>query len=78
MFSDGRKMAILNELLKKYPKLLLNVNMIDVDSRNNESEIEIDFQLFEWKGEVYEKRLWYWWIDGDESSLQNEYNEWTL
>ena len=47
MFSDGRKMAILNELVKEYPKLLLNVNMIDADSRNNESEIEIDFQLFE-------------------------------
>ena len=78
MFSDGRKMAILNELVKKYPECLLNVNMIDADSRNNESEIEIDFQLFEWNGEVYEKRLWYWWIDGDEYSLQNGYNEWTL
>ena len=31
LFSGGRKMAILNELVKKYPECLLNVNMIDVD-----------------------------------------------
>ena len=46
-FQMAEKMAILNELVKKYVELLLNANMIDVDSRNNESEIEIDFQLFE-------------------------------
>ena len=28
LFSVGRKMAILNELVKKYPECLLNVNMM--------------------------------------------------
>ena len=45
MFSDGRKMTILNELVKKYPECLLNVNMIDLDYRNNHNEIEIDFRF---------------------------------
>ena len=35
VFSDGKKKEISNELVKKYPECLLNVNMIDVDSRNN-------------------------------------------
>ena len=44
-FSDGRKRKISNELVTKYPESLLNVNMIDIDSRNNRNEIEIDFRL---------------------------------
>ena len=35
VFSDGKKKEISNELVKKYPECLLNVNMIDVDSRNS-------------------------------------------
>ena len=45
VFSDGQKKAISNELVKKYPECLLNVNMIDVDSRNSENEVEIDFRF---------------------------------
>ena len=44
-FSNGQKKAISNELVKKYPECLLNVNMIDLDSRNNDNEIEIDFRF---------------------------------
>ena len=44
-FSNGQKKAISNELVKKYPECLLNVNMIDIDSRNNDNEIEIDFRF---------------------------------
>ena len=43
VFSNGQKKAISNELVKKYPECLLNVNMIAIDSRNSENEIEIDF-----------------------------------
>ena len=42
---------MLNELVKKYPECLLNVNMIDLDSRNNNNEIEIDFR-FEYLDEI--------------------------
>ena len=45
VFSDGQKKEISNELVKKYPECLLNVNMIDLDSRNSDNEIEIDFQF---------------------------------
>ena len=45
VFSDGQKKAISNELVKKYPECLLNVNMIDIDSRNSDNEIEIDFRF---------------------------------
>ena len=45
VFSDGKKKAISNELVKKYPESLLNVNMIDIDSRNSDNEIEIDFRF---------------------------------
>ena len=44
-FSNGQKKVISNELVKKYPECLLNVNMIDIDSRNNDNEIEIDFRF---------------------------------
>ena len=43
VFPDGQKKAISNELVMKYPEYLLNVNMIDLDSRNSDNEIEIDF-----------------------------------
>ena len=45
MFSDGQKKAISNELVKKYPECLLNVNMIDADSRADDNEVEIDYRL---------------------------------
>ena len=42
VLSDGQKKVISNELVKKYLECLLNVNMIDLDSRNSENEVEID------------------------------------
>ena len=45
VFSDGQKEEISTELVRKYPESLLNVNMLDIDSRNNDHEIEIDFRL---------------------------------
>ena len=45
VFSDGQKKVISNELVKKYLECLLNVNMIDLNSRNNDNEIEIDFRF---------------------------------
>ena len=45
VFSDGKKKEISNELVKKYPECLLNVNMIDVDSRSLKNEVEIDFRF---------------------------------
>ena len=45
VFSDGQKKAISNELVKKYPECLLNVNMIDLNSRNSDNEVEIDFRF---------------------------------
>ena len=44
-FSNGQKKAISNELVKKYPECLLNVNMIDLNSRNSDNEVEIDFRF---------------------------------
>ena len=44
-FSDGQKKVISNELVKKLPECLLNVNMIDLDSRNSDNEVEIDFRF---------------------------------
>ena len=45
MFSDGQEKTMLNELVKKYPDCLLNVNMIDADSRADDNEVEIDYRL---------------------------------
>ena len=45
VFSNSKKKNISNELVTKYPECLLNVNMIDVDSRNSENEVEIDFRF---------------------------------
>ena len=45
VFSDGQKKVISNELVKKYPECLLNVNMIDLNSRNSDNEVEIDFRF---------------------------------
>ena len=45
MFSDGQEKTMLNELVKKYPECLLNVNMIDANSRADDNEVEIDYRL---------------------------------
>ncbi len=45
VFSDGRRKEISTELLKKYPESLLSMNMLDIDSRNEDNEVEIDFKL---------------------------------
>ena len=45
MFSDGQEKTMLNELVKKYLECLLNVNMIDADSRADDNEVEIDYRL---------------------------------
>ena len=45
LFSNGQKKDIPNELVKKFSESLLNVNMIDIDSRNDKNEIEIDFRF---------------------------------
>ena len=45
VLSDGQKKEIPNEIAMKNPESLLNVNMIDVDSRNGENEVEIDFRF---------------------------------
>ena len=44
-FSDGQKKEISNELVIEYPESLLNVNMIDNDSRNIKNEVEIDHRM---------------------------------
>ena len=38
-------MEISNELVISFSESLLNVNMIDVDSRNSKNEVEVDFNL---------------------------------
>ena len=43
--SDGQKKEILNELVKNHQESLLNVNLIDIDSRNDKNEVEIDFRF---------------------------------
>ena len=44
-FSDGQRREISNELVFKYPECLLNMNMIDIDSRHINHEIGIDFHF---------------------------------
>lgn len=44
-FSDGQKKDLSTKLVIEYPESLLNVNMIDIDSRNTQNEVEIDFQM---------------------------------
>ncbi len=43
-FSNGQK-EVSNEVVIDYPESLLNVNMIDIDSRINKNEVEIDFRF---------------------------------
>ena len=62
MFSDGRKMTILNELVKKYPEYLLNVNMIDADW----------WIEWNWIWRVLCR------IDRDKYSIQNGHNEYSI
>ena len=44
-FSNGQKEEMSNEVVIDHPECLLNVNMIDIDSRNDKNEIEIDFRF---------------------------------
>ena len=44
-FSDGQRKEIANELVIEYPESLLNVNMIDNDSRNIKNEVEMDHRM---------------------------------
>ena len=45
ILSNSQKMEISNELVISFSESLLNVNMIDVDSRNSKNEVKIDFNL---------------------------------
>ena len=51
LFLDGQEKEITNELVISHPESLLNGNMIDLDSRNNDNEVEIDFR-FKYLNEV--------------------------
>ena len=44
-FSDGQRKEIANELVIEYSESLLNVNMIDNDSRNIKNEVEMDHRM---------------------------------
>ena len=44
IFSNGQK-EISNEVVIDHPESLLNVNMIDIDSRNDKNEVEIDLKF---------------------------------
>ena len=44
-FSDGQRREISNELVKNHQESLLNMNMIDIDSRHINHEIGIDFHF---------------------------------
>ncbi len=44
-FSGGQKKEISNKAVIDHPECLLNVNMIDIDSRNDKNEVEIDLRF---------------------------------
>ena len=44
-FSYGQRREISNELVISYPECLLPVNMIDIDSRNSNNDIKINYSL---------------------------------
>ena len=44
-FSDCQMVNISNDLVLNYPDSILDVNLIDLDSRSSEKEVEIDFRL---------------------------------
>ena len=44
-FSNGQKKEVSNEVVVDHPECLLNVNMIDIDSRNDKNEVEIDLRF---------------------------------
>ena len=48
VLEDQSEHEISNELVKNHQGSLLNVNMIDIDSRNSDNEIEIDFRSNIW------------------------------
>ena len=45
VFSNGQKKVVLNELVMQYTESLLNVNMIDIDSRSRDNMVEMDYHL---------------------------------
>ena len=45
VLSDGKRKEVSNELVKNHQESLLNVNLIDIDSRNEKNEVEIDFRF---------------------------------
>ena len=45
VLSDKSEHEISNELVKNHQESLLNVNMIDIDSRNKKNEVEIDYRF---------------------------------
>ena len=45
LYSDGQRKKISSELVIEYPESLLNVNMIDNDSRNIKNEVEMDHRM---------------------------------
>ena len=63
-FSDGQRREISNELVFKYPECLLNVNMIDIDSRHIKHEMGICFHC-----KYLEERIEY---------IKNEYDIYEL
>ena len=44
-FLGGQKKEVSNEVVVDHPECLLNVNMIDIDSRNDKNEVEIDLKF---------------------------------
>ncbi len=45
VLEDKSEHEISNELVKNHQESLLNVNMIDIDSRNEKNEVEIDYRF---------------------------------
>ena len=45
VLEDRSEHEISNELVKNHQESLLNVNMIDIDSRNEKNEVEIDYRF---------------------------------
>ena len=45
LFLDGQEKEIANELVINHPESLLNMNMIDLDSRSSKKQIEMDHRM---------------------------------
>ena len=50
---------MLNELVKKYSECLLNVNMIDADSRADDNEVEIDGSEKTMQNGYHDQTMWW-------------------